>query len=244
MVRASGAICRPMPVRPPAALAAAALFGALSLLGCGKEDSANGKLLISDKIKVASTEFALARAHDFDRGCESLYLKVPARTQLREATDQTQNTFAAVADDLQDMPMKVRRWDYVLKHDRQRPETYESIFIGEWGPARRHRTSAGPEYALFAPVRCVVSQSTIEIFELEPPFVEAAGDAPSKRFAAIVAKYSRIPPGVGESVEQRIRDFATSSKANVGEAAAISVIIQEGDASRPAPAVSGSSSRN
>ena len=140
--------------------------------------------------------------------------------------------------------MKVRRWDYVLKHDRQRPETYESIFIGEWGPARRHRASTAPEYALFAPVRCVVSQSTIKIFALEPPFVEAAGDGTSKSFATIVAKYSRIPPGVGESVEQRIRDFATSDKANVGGAAAISVIIKEGDASRPARAVSGSSARN
>lgn len=90
----------------------------------------------------------------------------------------------------------------------------------------------------------IVSQSTIKIFALEPPFVAAAGDGASKSFATIVAKYSRIPPGVGESVEQRIRDFATSDKANVGGAAGISVIIKEGNASQAAPAVSGSSARN
>jgi len=244
MLQVSGAMHRRTPIRPLPTLAAAALCAALPLLGCGKQESASGKLLIKETIKVAPTEFALARAHDFDRGCERLYLQVPVRTLLRDATEQARNALADAAGDLEETPMTVRRWDYVLMHDRQNPKTYESIFIGEWRPAQRHGSSAGVAHALFAPVGCVASQSSIAIFELEAPFVEAAGSGPSQRSAAIVAKYSQVPPGAGESVERRTHQFATSDKANVGEAAAISVIIKEGDRSQAAPALSGNSSRN
>lgn len=244
MRQVSSAARRSTRTRSPVTFAAAVLCAALPLLGCGKQESASGKLLVKEKIKVASAEFALARAHDFDRGCERLYLQVPVRTLLRDATGEARNALADAADDLLETPMTVRRWDYVLLHDRQNPKTYESIFIGEWRPAKHRRASAGVAYALFAPVRCVVSRSAIEIFELEAPFVEAAGDGPSQRAAAIVAKYSQVPPGVGESVERRTQYFATSDKANVGGAAAISVIIKEGDGSSAAPAASGSSSRN
>lgn len=224
-------------------LVASVLLGALSLAACGKQEDGNAKLLVSDKIKVASAEFALARAHDFDRACESLYLQVPIRTQLRDVADQAKNAFNEV-EDIEATPTTVRRWDYVLVQDRQSPQSYESIFIGEWHPFQRHRASAGTGDALFVPMRCVLTTKTIALFELEPPFVEAAGSGPSQRSASIVAKYSHIPPGVGESVEQRTRKLAHADKANVGETAAISVIIKESDALHSAPAVSGSSSRN
>jgi hypothetical protein len=224
---------------PSAALAGATLIGVLAAAACGKGD-ANGKLLARDKIKIAESEFLLARAHDFDRACESLYLNVPVRTQLGDATEDVKGAFATT-EDVQASPTKIRRWDYVLMHNRQSPQSYESIFIGEWHPVHRKRPGNGPDYALFTPVRCVVTVSTVQLFELEPPFVEDAGDGVSKRSAAIVAKYSHIAAGVGESVEQRTQEFATSDKANVNEAAALSIIVKEQD-EHPAPAASGSSS--
>ncbi len=222
-----------------AVLAGVTLTGVLAATGCGKGD-ANGKLLVSDKIKVGESEFLLARAHDFDRLCESLYLKVPVQTQLRDATEDVKGAFAAT-EDVQASPTKIRRWDYVLMHNQQNPQSYESIFIGEWHPVHRKKPGNGPDYALFTPLRCVVTKSTVQLFELEPPFVEDAGDGPSKRSAAIVAKYSRIAAGVGESVEQRTKEFASSDKANVNEAAALSIIVKE-QGEHPAPTASGSSS--
>jgi hypothetical protein len=224
---------------PSQVIAGAALIGVVAATGCGKGDS-NGKVLASDKIKVAESEFLLARAHDFDRACESLYLKVPVQTQLRDVTEEVKGAFAATAD-VQASPTKIRRWDYVLMHNQQNPQSYESIFIGEWHPASRNKPGNGPDYALFTPLRCVVTKSTVQLFELEPPFVEDAGDGPSKRSAAIVAKYSHIAPGVGESVEQRTQEFATSDKANVNEAAALSIIVKEQE-EHPASTASGSSS--
>jgi hypothetical protein len=224
---------------PAAVLAGVTLTGVLAATGCGKGD-ANGKLLASDKIKVGESEFLLARAHDFDRACETLYLNVPVRTQLRDATEDVKGAFATT-EDVQASPTKIRRWDYVLMHNGQNPQSYESIFIGEWHPVHRKNPGNGPDYALFTPLRCVVTVSKVQLFELEPPFVEDAGDGPSKRSAAIVAKYSRVAPGVGESVEQRTQAFATSDKANVNEAAALSIIVKEQEA-HPAPTASGSSS--
>jgi hypothetical protein len=221
-------------------LAGATLIGALAATGgCGKGD-ANGKLLSSDKIKAGESEFLLARAHDFDRACETLYLNVPVRTQLGDATEDVKGAFAA-AEDVDASPTKIRRWDYVLMHNQQNPQSYEAIFIGEWHPVHGRKAANGPNYALFTPLRCVVTKSAVQLFELEPPFVEDAGAGPSKRSAAIVAKYSRIAPGVGESVEQRTQEFATSDKANVKEAAALSVIVKEQE-EHAAPTASGSSS--
>jgi hypothetical protein len=197
-------------------------------------------VLASDKVKVAESEFLLARAHDFDRACETLYLNVPVRTQLRDATEDVKGAFAAI-EDVEASPTKIRRWDYVLMHNQQNPQSYEAIFIGEWHPVHHKKPGNGPDYALFTPLRCVFTKSTVELFELEPPFVEDGGAGPSKRSADIVAKYSRVAPGVGESVEQRTKEFATFDKANVKEAAALSVVVKEQD-DHPAATASGSSS--
>jgi hypothetical protein len=223
---------------PSQLLAGAMMIGVLAATGCGKGDS-NGKVLASDKIKVGESEFLLARAHDFDRLCETLYLNVPVRTQLRDATEDVKGAFAAT-EDVEASPTKIRRWDYVLMHNQQNPQSFESIFIGEWHPVHRKKPGNGPDYALFTPLRCVVTKSGVQLFELEPPFVEDAGAGPSKRSAAIVAKYSRVAPGVGESVEQRTQEFATSDKANVKEAPALSVIVKEQEEHPPSTA-SGSS---
>jgi hypothetical protein len=224
---------------PSQLLAGVTLLGVLAATGCGKGDS-NGKLLTSDKIKVGESEFLLARAHDFDRACETLYLNVPVRKQLGDAAEDVKGAFASI-EDVESSPTKIRRWDYVLMHNQQNPQSYESIFIGEWHPGHHKNPGNGPDYALFTPLRCIFTKSAVQLFELEPPFVEDAGAGPSKRSAAIVAKYSRVAPGVGESVEQRTQAFATSDKANVKEAAALSVVVKEQD-EHPAATASGSSS--
>jgi hypothetical protein len=217
------------------AIAAAASLGVLASMGCKKEDANEGKLLVRDKLGLASTEFELVRARDIDRYCESLYLRVPAQTQLHDATDEAKAAFADIAD-VPPTPTEIRRWDYILMNNRHSPQSYEAIFIGQWRPGGGQQRVDLPDRSLFMPVRCVVTMSAISIFELEPPYLENAGSGASKRSSAIVAKYTRVPASVGADVQQRTRQLATADKANVGETAAISIIVKE------APAASGSSS--
>lgn len=196
-----------------------------ALAGCGKGED-DGKLLVTDKLGVSTTEFRLARAHDVDRLCEALYLRVPVTKQLGDVAGETKPDVFAGAD-LQATPTTVRRWDYVLLRNRHDPQTYESIFIGRWQPVRTEAAQAGSGYALFVPMRCRISKAEIALYELEPPFIERSGDGPSQRTAAIVAKYRRIDPGSGEPVEQLVREIASAGKPGAAAPAQLSVVIKE-----------------
>lgn len=207
-----------------AVLSAALLVLLPALAGCGKGED-DGKLLSKDKLGVSTTEFLLARAHDFDRLCEALYLRVPLAKQLGDVAGEiTPDIFAGA--DLRPTPTTIHRWDYVLLRNRHDPQAYESIFMGRWQPARAGAAQSAAGYALFVPLRCRVSKTEIALYVLEPPFIEQAGDGPSRRTAEIVAKYRRIAPGEGEPVEQLVGAIA-ADKPGAPEPAQLSVVVKE-----------------